>query len=459
MPANRLGSARGILVPALLAAAAAAPAAAGSGDIELVPIVTNGLAAPLVARHAGDGSRRLFIAEQDGIIRVWDGEQLLPTPFLDISGPVQSGGEQGLLGLDFDPDFENNGFFYVSYNFDPPGANPDNCFGDPASGVTRVSRFGLTADPNVADPASELVLIEVVQDFGNHNGGNALFGLDGYLYVARGDGGGSGDPCENSQDPMSLRGKMIRIDVSPAAVEAARARQGNENCGMVGNYEIPPDNPFVDDNDGVCNEIWALGLRNPWRWSFDRLNGDLFIGDVGQGNWEEVDFEAANDPGGRNWGWDCYEANQAFELAGCGPQEDYDFPLLDYSSGGVGDPTCPNSSGNCAVVGGYRYHGLRAPSLQGTYVMGDNCSGRVYFATEDSPATGPAPSSPTPPSSSPPSARTRPGSSTWWTAAAACTASRSRRSSWTASRRATPGPGTRLWTKWSPDGHPLVTRW
>jgi glucose/arabinose dehydrogenase len=379
------GPARRWLPVFLLVVALPAPAAAG-GTIEINPIVTSNLDAPLAARHAGDGSGRLFIVEQEGVIKIWDGSQLLATPFLDIrddiGGPVLAGGEQGLLGLDFDPDYENNGFFYVSYNFNPPGPNPDNCQGDPAASLTRVARYSVTGNPNIADPGSESVIIAVVQDFSNHNGGNILFGPDGFLYIGRGDGGSGGDPCENAQDPLALNGKMLRIDVSGSTFGGGRLTRGSEDCGLVGNYAIPPDNPFASDADGTCNEIWALGLRNPWRWSFDRQTGDLFIGDVGQENWEEVDFEPASSPGGSNWGWDCYEANASFEPAGCGPAGDYDFPILDYSSGGVGSPDCPNSSGNCAVTGGYRYRGLRAPSLAGTYILGDNCSGRVYFATE-----------------------------------------------------------------------------
>jgi glucose/arabinose dehydrogenase len=364
----------------LLASALGGPA--GAGGVTLEPVVAAGLDAPLGARHAGDGSGRVFILEQEGVVKIWDGTQVLATPFLDITDRVEAGGEEGLLGLDFDPDYATNGFFYASYNFEPPGTNPDNCDGDPSASLTRVSRFSVTGNPNVADPNSETVILDVVQDFGNHNGGDIHFGPDGYLYISRGDGGGGGDGCENAQNPLALNGKMLRIDVSGVAFGSGRLTQGNEDCGLVGNYSVPPDNPFANDNDGVCNEIWALGLRNPWRWSFDRERGDQFIGDVGQGNWEEVDFEIAGDPGGNNWGWDCYEGNASFEPAGCGPVGTYDFPILDYSSGGAGAPVCPGSAGNCAVIGGYRYRGLRAPSLRGTYILGDNCSGRVYFATE-----------------------------------------------------------------------------
>ncbi len=364
-----------------LALVSAAPA--GAGSVAIVPVVTEGLSGPLGARHAGDGSGRLFVMEQEGIIRIWDGTQLLATPFLDITERVLAGGEQGLLGLDFDPDYETNGFFYASYNFNPPGVNPDNCNGDPAASLTRVSRFSVSGDPDIGDPNSESVILDVVQDFSNHNGGDIHFGPDGYLYISRGDGGDGGDSCENAQDPLVLRGKMLRIDVSGSAFGGGRLTQGSEDCGLVGNYAIPPDNPFANDADGTCNEIWAFGLRNPWRWSFDRETGDMFIGDVGQEDWEEVSFEPATSSGGSNWGWDCYEGNEEFELGGCGPVGDYDFPILDYSSGGSGTPNCPGSAGNAAVAGGYRYRGLRAPSLRGTYIFGDTFSGRVYFGVEN----------------------------------------------------------------------------
>jgi len=347
-------------VRAAVAAAAAWGAGAWLEATELVPVVTTGLVQPLAVRHAGDGSGRLFIVEQAGRIRVFDGTQLLGTPFLDIVAAVDdTANEQGLLGLAFHPDYASNGFFYVNYTYDPPGAGLDR---------TRVSRFSVSAgDPNLADATSELILLEVAQDFGNHNGGNILFGPDGNLYVGMGDGGDGGDPLDRAQDEMMLLGKMLRIDVDSVVVPV-----GAELCGLVTNYGVPADNPFAGDDD-ACDEIWALGLRNPWRWSFDRQTGDLFIGDVGQGTVEEIDFQPAASGGGENWGWPCYEGSAAFDTAGCLPPGSYVFPILEYVQ----------TAGRCSVTGGYRYRGAGASEIRGTYVYADYCTGEIWFATQN----------------------------------------------------------------------------
>jgi glucose/arabinose dehydrogenase len=314
----------------------------------LTPIAEN-LVKPVGITHAGDGSGRLFITLQDGEIVIWDGNEVLPTPFLDIDSIVNSGGsEQGLLGLAFHPDYEANGFFYVNYT--------DNTGAD-----TVVARYSVSAaDPNVANPNSAVMLMEIDQPFSNHNGGQLQFGPDGYLYIAMGDGGSAGDPGDRAQDLTERLGKMLRVDVNGGG--------SPPDCGSGVNYTVPADNPFVDGPGGNCDEIWHLGLRNPWRFSFDRLTGDMFIGDVGQNAWEEVNFQPAASAGGENWGWRCYEGNHPFNTAGCGPAGDYDFPILEY----------PHSLG-CSITGGYAYRGPAMPGLgQGTYLFADFCSGRVW---------------------------------------------------------------------------------
>jgi hypothetical protein len=337
----------------LLSLAAAAPISAGAPpDLEL-QLVTSGLASPLTVRHSGDGTGRLFIVEQAGRIRIYDmtTRTLLATPFLDIDPLVVSGGEQGLLGLAFHPDYPDNGQFFVNYTRN--GSPLDR---------TVIARYTVSAtDPNVADPGSAVVLMEIDQDFGNHNGGNLLFGPDGYLYIGMGDGGSGGDPLNRAQDLGSLLGKMLRIDVDGTPPD-----EPNDLCGISpASYGIPPDNPFVG-SEGTCDEIWSYGLRNPWRFSFDRQTGDLFIGDVGQGSLEEVDFQPVTSAGGENWGWSCMEGTSSPGFNPC-----------------VGSPPLPpiyeySHSLGCSITGGYVYRGPIA-SLRGTYIMGDYCSGRIWF--------------------------------------------------------------------------------
>ncbi len=300
-------------------------------------LFTQGLNRPVDSSHAGDN--RLCVVEQAGRIRIVEADGiLLSTPFLDITNQVESGGnEQGLLGLAFHPDYATNGYFYLNYTKKP-------------GGDTRISRFAVnSSDPNQADPNSEVVLLTVVQDFKNHNGGDLNFGPDGYLYIGLGDGGSGGDPNNRAQDPAVLLGKMLRLDVNTET-----------------SYLIPPDNPFAGD-PGARDEIWAMGLRNPWRFSFDRLTGDLYIADVGQNAWEEIDFQAAGLPGGENYGWRCYEGDVSFNLTGCSPAENYTVPVHIYGRGQ-----------GCSITGGYVYRGRKYPVLEGHYLFADYCTGTLW---------------------------------------------------------------------------------
>ncbi|GJM33032.1 MAG: hypothetical protein DHS20C18_20330 [Saprospiraceae bacterium] len=286
------------------------------------------------------GDERLFVIEQAGIIKIIDGDgQVLPTPFLDIDSRVNSqSNERGLLGLAFHPNYAENGYFYVNYTQN--------------SGDTRLSRFQVSADdPNQADPDSELIMLTADQPFSNHNGGHVAFGPDGFLYTGLGDGGSGGDPNNNGQNRLTFLGKMLRIDVD----------NGDP-------YTIPADNPFAED-DFTLDEIWALGLRNPWRFSFDRETGDLWIGDVGQGAWEEIDFQPANSTGGENYGWRCYEGNTAYNLSQCTGINDLTGPIHVYENG---------SNLGCSVTGGYVYRGSEFPKLTGFYLYTDYCSGRIW---------------------------------------------------------------------------------
>ena len=307
-------------------------------------VYAGGFTRPVDIVNAGDS--RLFIVEQRGIIKIIDGNgQVLSTPFLDIDARVGSqGNEQGLLGLAFHPDYANNGFFYVNYTNN--------------SGDTRIARFKVSADnPNVAYPNSEKLLLPVDQPYSNHNAGDLTFGPDGYLYFGLGDGGSGGDPQNNGQTATAYLGKMLRIDVD----------NGDP-------YAIPPTNPFKD-TDFYLDEIWATGLRNPWRFSFDRLTGDLWIGDVGQDAWEEIDFQPASSTGGENYGWRCYEGNHVYSMSGsCPDMSQLTFPVAEYShSGGVG----------CSVNGGFVYRGQAYPALYGKYFYSDYCSGRFWTLTPD----------------------------------------------------------------------------
>ena len=307
--------------------------------IGLKPIVT-GLVRPVAITHAGDGSGRLFITLKGGKTVIYDGSKVLLDPFIDLSSLVSTDSERGLLSIAFHPSYESNGFFFVDYT--------------DTDGNTVIARYSVSADPNVADPNSALILLHITQPFRNHNGGQLQFGPDGYLYIGMGDGGSGGDPLNNAQNPNTLLGKILRIDVDGALP-----------------YAIPPDNPFVD-NAEVLSEIWALGLRNPWRFSFDRQTGDLFIGDVGQGTWEEVDFQPANSPGGENYGWRLMEGTHCYNPATDCNDGTLTLPIIEY-----------NHSVGCSITGGYRYRGTQDPDLFGFYLYGDYCAGRIWGATED----------------------------------------------------------------------------
>lgn len=305
---------------------------------------STGLNQPTYITHAND--YRLFVVEKRGTIRSIDTMGVYNGFFLDIRERVRSsGGEQGLLGLAFHPDYQENGRLFVNYTN--------------SQGNTIVSRFEVNEqDESVANPDSELIMMEIEQPFTNHNGGQLLFGTDGYLYIFLGDGGAGGDPMNLSQDPLSLLGKILRIDVD-----------GDEP------YSIPPDNPFFG-SDFELDEIWALGLRNPWRNSFDRQTGDLWIADVGQNEIEEINFQSSSSSGGENYGWRCYEGSQAFNLSGdCnGP---FEFPVFEYNSGGAT---------GCSVTGGYVYRGEVVPYLNGKYIFGDFCTGFIWAMEYDSTA-------------------------------------------------------------------------
>jgi glucose/arabinose dehydrogenase len=311
----------------------------GAVTIKAEPMVT-GLSSPVDITHAGDGSGRLFIILQGGRTVIFDGVQILSPPFLDIASLVSSGGERGLLGAAFHPNYVGNGFFYLSYT--------------DTAGDSVIARYSVSLDPNRADPTSGVILLTIPQPFSNHNGGQLHFGPDGYLYIGIGDGGSGGDPQNNGQDLGTLLGKILRIDV---------------DSGFP--FTVPPDNPFVGVV-GAREEIWSFGLRNPWRFSFDRLTGDLFIGDVGQNSWEEVDFQPANSTGGENYGWRLMEGNSCFNPAINCNNGTLTLPILVY-----------DHSVGCSVTGGYLYRGSKNPNLNGLYLYGDFCSGLIWGAQED----------------------------------------------------------------------------
>ena len=297
--------------------------------------VANGLNQPTHITDAKDGSGRLFITEQVGRIRVVQQRVLVKTPFLDISSRVSCCGERGLLSVAFPPNYVAKRHFYVSYT---------NLLGD-----SVISRFKLNPKNNSANPASEEILLTIKQPFANHNGGLMAFGPDSLLYIGMGDGGSAGDPFKNGQNPASLLGKLLRLDVE----------------ANVSPYKIPPSNPFVNQ-PAWRGEIWAYGLRNPWRFSFDRQTGDLYIADVGQNNYEEVHVQSAASPGGENYGWNIMEGTHCYASATCNttgltlPVVEYDHQL------------------GCSITGGFVYRGNETPTLQGIYLYGDACSGRIW---------------------------------------------------------------------------------
>jgi glucose/arabinose dehydrogenase len=318
---------------------------AASSAILLVPLF-EGFDEPLGIEHAGDGRGRLFIVERGGTVRVIEDEEVAPEPFLDISSLVTTGGtEQGLLGLAFPPAFETAGHFYVYYS-------------RAGDGATVLSRFRLSSDGTRADPASEEVLLTVPQPYSNHNGGRIAFGPDGYLYVGLGDGGSGGDPQGNAQNPATLLGSLLRLDV-----------ESGESP-----YAIPPDNPFARRADALP-EVWAYGLRNPWRFSFDPGTGDLHIADVGQNNYEEIDLLQAPLEGGANFGWNILEGTHCYATDPCDPTGTT-LPVAEYT----------HDDGNCSVTGGYVYRGETHTSLKGMYFYADFCSGLIWGITRANPS-------------------------------------------------------------------------
>ena len=303
---------------------------------------------PVDFQHAGDNSDRLFVVEQRGVISVFENNTEVKTKaeFLDIESKVDdSGNEEGLLGLAFHPDYQSNGYFYVNYTAESPNS-------------TVISRFTVSSsDPDKADSGSELVLLEFDQPYSNHNGGQISFGPDGYLYIAAGDGGSGGDPQGNGQNRKSLLGSILRIDV-------------NQTDGS-NNYSIPADNPFANNTEGFREEIYAYGLRNPWRFSFDSENGQLWVGDVGQNKYEEIDIVKK----GGNYGWNIMEGLHCFQPADC-DMSGLEMPVWEYD----------HSQGDISVTGGFVYHGSALEQLEGLYVYADYVSGRIWSLDVSDPA-------------------------------------------------------------------------
>ena len=307
--------------------------------------VVGGFDYPILATNAHDGSGRLFVVELGGTVFIIDknGKQL-DTPFLDITDividDVVKGGytERGLLGLAFHPNYAQNGIFFVDYI---------NRAGD-----TVLARYKVSAtDPNQADPTSATILFTVKQPYNNHKGGMLAFGLDGYLYVSLGDGGNLGDPDKYAQNKISLLGKILRLDIN------------NDS------YKVPDSNPFVKDS-AYRPEIWAMGFRNPWRFSFDTATGDLYIGDVGEANWEEIDYQPTGDKGGENYGWNLYEGDTVFTQGASPTGLTMPIQVYDHGQG-------------CAIIGGYVYRGKALPALDGLYFYGDYCSEQIWTLHRD----------------------------------------------------------------------------
>ena len=296
---------------------------------------STGFSSPVDIQHPA-GDARLFVVQKTGAIRILNSNgSINPTNFLTLTtATISNGSERGLLGLAFHPNYSTNGYFYVNYTN--------------TAGNTVIARYTVSANPNVADATSATIILTVAQPFSNHNGGSLTFGPDGYLYIGMGDGGSAGDPGNRAQNINENLGKMLRIDVDSASP-----------------YGIPADNPYV----GIAgnDEIWATGLRNPWKYSFDMANGDLWIADVGQNEFEEINKVTAPLPTGLNFGWKCYEGNA--EYSTCSGSLTYTFPVAEYT----------HSSGACSVTGGYVYRGALYPNLVGKYVFADYCSNKIGY--------------------------------------------------------------------------------
>jgi glucose/arabinose dehydrogenase len=313
-------------------------------QVSLVPAV-RGVQQPVYLTHAGDGSGRMFVVERSGAIRIVQDGQILPTPFLNVRSLITTGGsEQGLLGLAFHPNYAANGQLFIYYTA--------------TDKANTIARYTVSADPNVADPNSGVVLISIPDTRDNHNGGMLAFGPDGYLYIGTGDGGGAGDPERNGQNSQAMLGKLLRIDVNGA------------DAGLP--YAIPPSNPFAE-RGAAGGQVWAYGLRNPWRFSFDRLTQELYIADVGQGDYEEIDLQPAGSAGGENYGWNPTEGAHCFQpRSGCS-FDGLVLPIAEYT----------HQAGDCSVTGGYVYRGSQSPALQGAYLFGDFCTGRFWMLRRD----------------------------------------------------------------------------
>ena len=306
-----------------------------SGTPQLTSVlVASGLSAPLDVQSPPGDRARLFVVEQGGRIRIIRGGAVVAAPFLDIASRISSGGERGLLGLAFHPSFAQNGRFFVNYT-------------DPG-GHTHIAEFRAAPGSDTADPASERLILFVTQPFANHNGGGLAFGNDGMLYIGLGDGGSGGDPLGNGQSLQTYLGKMLRIDVDRAAP-----------------FAVPADNPFVA-NPAALPAIWAYGLRNPFRFGFDRATGDLYIGDVGQNMLEEVDVGLASRRGGENYGWNIMEGSRCFRPSSGCPTAGLTLPVVEYGR-----------ADGCSITGGVVYRGCRTPGYQGTYFYGDYCTGLI----------------------------------------------------------------------------------
>lgn len=304
--------------------------------LEFEPVAT-GLGFITDVAATSDG--RFLVTTKTGAIRVIAADgTVLATPFLDLTGQVATHSEHGLLSIALHPQYNANRTFTIGYS--------------DTDGTSRVARYQADAsNPNRADPSTAEIVFSQPQPFANHDSGKLAFGPDGFLYIALGDGGGGGDPNDNAQDGDTFLGSILRIDVDTT--------EGDKK------YGIPADNPFVGDPN-VRDEIWAMGLRNPWRFSFDRDTGELYIADVGQGSWEEINLEPPGFPGGGNYGWRCYEGFEPFNLTGCGPASNYEFPIY----------VLPQPA-FCAVIGGHVYRGSTYAGLVGTYLFADLCSGTV----------------------------------------------------------------------------------
>ncbi|MEO5893189.1 MAG: PQQ-dependent sugar dehydrogenase [Ferruginibacter sp.] len=310
--------------------------------LALSPVIETGLSTPIQFVNAGDGSNRVFIVQQGGTIRAYDASFNFLSTFLTVSD-VNFSGERGLLSMAFHPDYQNNGFFFVYY------VN--------TAGNLEIARYHISASPNIADPASKVIVITIPHPTNsNHNGGELHFGNDGYLYLSTGDGGGGGDGPNNAQNTSVLLGKMLRFNVNTSATAPF--------------YTIPAGNPYG-------NEIFDLGLRNPYRWSFDRQTFDMWIGDVGQDSYEEINFRAAGATGGVNYGWRCYEGNTAYNTAGCQAISNYVFPAYNY----------PSQNPSAAITGGIVYRGTSYPAMQGYNISADFFSG-IFYKTVSNGAGG-----------------------------------------------------------------------